>query len=53
MLGATNVKARRLQFGTILKLEEKRLAYAPLFRDLISRPPVPKDPLAFTPGRRA
>ena len=46
MVGAANVKDRRLQFGTILKPEEKRLAYTPLFRNLISRPPVPKDPLA-------
>ena len=49
MFGAANVKARRLQFGTILKPEEKRLAYTPLFRDLISRPPVPEDPLAAYP----
>ena len=49
MFGAANVKARRLQFGTILKPEEKRLAYTSLFRDLISRPPVPEDPLAAYP----
>lgn len=49
MFGAANVKARRLQFGTTLKPEEKRLAYTPLFRDLISRPPVPEDPLAAFP----
>lgn len=49
MLGAANVKDRRLQFGTILKPEEKRLAYTPLFRDLISRPPVPQDPLSAYP----
>jgi len=49
MLGAANVKARRLQFGTILKPEEKRLAYTPIFRDLISRPPVPEDSLAAYP----
>ena len=45
MFGAANVKARRLQFGTILKPEEKRLAYTPLFVDMISAPPVPEDPL--------
>ena len=49
MLGAANVKSRRLQFGTIVKPEEKRLAYTPLFRDLISTPPVPEDPLAAYP----
>lgn len=49
MFGAANVKDRRLQFGTILKPEEKRLAYTPLFRDLISRPPVPEDPLVAYP----
>ena len=49
MFGAANVKARRLQFGTTLKPEEKRLAYTPLFRDLISTPPVPEDPLAAYP----
>ena len=49
MLGAANVKARHLQLGTILKPEEKRLAYTLLFRDLILRPPVPEDPLAAYP----
>jgi asparagine synthase (glutamine-hydrolysing) len=49
MFGAANVKARRLQYGTILKPEEKRLAYTPLFRDRISTPPVPDDPLAAYP----
>jgi len=49
MFGAANVKERRLQFGTTLKPEEKRLAYTPLFRELISRPPVPEDPLAAYP----
>jgi asparagine synthase (glutamine-hydrolysing) len=49
MFGAANAKARRLQFGTTLKPEEKRLAYTPLFRDLISRPLVPEDPLAAYP----
>ena len=49
MLGAANVKARRLQFGTIVKPEEKRLAYMPLFRNMISMPPVPEDPLATYP----
>ena len=49
MFGAKNVKARRLQYGTILKPEEKRLAYTPLFRELISKPPVPEDPLAAYP----
>ena len=49
MFGAANVKERRLQFGTVLKPEEKRLAYTPLFRGMISRPPVPKDPLSLFP----
>lgn len=49
MFGAANVKARRLQFGTTLKSEEKRLAYTSLFSDQISRPPVPQDPLAAYP----
>ena len=49
MLGAANVKDRRLQFGTIIKPEEKRLAYSPLFRDLIATPPVPEDLLALYP----
>lgn len=49
MFGAENVKARRLQFGTILKSEEKRLAYTPLFRELISRSPDLEDPLAAYP----
>jgi len=49
MLSAANVKIRRLQFGTIVKPEEKRLAYTPLFRDMISRPPVPEDSLAAYP----
>jgi asparagine synthase (glutamine-hydrolysing) len=49
MFGAENVKARRLQFGTTLKPEEKRLAYTPFFRDLISKQPVPEDPLAAYP----
>lgn len=49
MFGADNIKSRQLQFGTILKPEEKRLAYTPLFRDLISRPPIPEDPLAAYP----
>jgi asparagine synthase (glutamine-hydrolysing) len=51
MFGAANTKSRRLQFGTILKPEEKRLAYTPLLRDLISRPPVPEDPLAAYPWK--
>lgn len=46
MLGAENVRKRRLMYSTILKPEEKRLAYTPLFNELISRPPVPEDPLA-------
>lgn len=49
MLAAVNVKDRRLQFGTTLKPEEKRLAYTPFFKDLISRPPVPTDPLEVYP----
>jgi asparagine synthase (glutamine-hydrolysing) len=49
MFGAANVKARRLQFGTTLKPEEKRLAYTSLFRNLILTPPVPTDPLEAYP----
>jgi asparagine synthase (glutamine-hydrolysing) len=49
MLGAMNIKQRRLSYGTTLKPEEKRLAYTSLFRDLISRAPVPEDPLAAYP----
>lgn len=45
LLEAANVKNRRLQFGTILKAEEKRLAYTQLFKEKISTPPVPEDPL--------
>lgn len=46
MVGAGNVKERRLQYGTILKPEEKRLAYTPKFRALISTPRVLEDPLS-------
>lgn len=49
IFGASNVKARSLQFASIVKPEEKRLAYSPLFRQLISKAPVPKDPLADYP----
>lgn len=43
MLGAKNVKERRLQYGTVLKPEEKQLAYTPFFMELISKPPIPVD----------
>ena len=49
MLGSADVKTRRLQYGTLLKPEEKRLAYTPLFLNLISLPPVPEDLLAIYP----
>ena len=49
MVGAANIKLRRLQFGTLLKPEEKRLAYTPLFRSLIATSPIPEDPLAAYP----
>lgn len=49
MLAAADVKSRRLQFGTTLKPEEKRLAYTPLFRGLVSLPPLPVDFLAQYP----
>jgi asparagine synthase (glutamine-hydrolysing) len=49
MLAAANVKERRLQFGTTLKPEEKRVAYTDNFRDLISASPVVADPLAVYP----
>lgn len=52
MLGAANVKERRLQYGTILKPEEKRLAYTPLFQKLISMHPVPIDPLVEYPWEK-
>ena len=45
MFGAQNVKSRRLQYGTILKPEEKRFAYTPLFWELLSKPIIPPDPL--------
>ena len=48
MLGAENVKSRRLQFGTILKQQEKRLAYTPFFKELISDS-IAKDTLAEYP----
>lgn len=46
MFGVANVKDNRLQYYTILKPEEKRMAYTQLFRDLISMPPIPENPLA-------
>jgi asparagine synthase (glutamine-hydrolysing) len=49
MLGASNVKERLLQYATILKPEEKRLAYTQLFMELISKPDLPPDPLADFP----
>lgn len=49
MVAAANVKDRRLQYGTILKPEEKQWVYAERFRALISRPPIPEDPLAAYP----
>jgi asparagine synthase (glutamine-hydrolysing) len=49
MFGAANVKARRLQFGTTLKPEEKRMAYTPLFRNLLPNQPVRQDPLTAYP----
>jgi asparagine synthase (glutamine-hydrolysing) len=45
MIGAPNIKSRRLQYGAVLKPEEKRMAYTSLFNDFISQPPVPTDPL--------
>ena len=49
MIEAADVKARRLQFGTILKPEEKHLAYTPLFKELTSKVPVQDDPLSVYP----
>jgi asparagine synthase (glutamine-hydrolysing) len=49
MIEAANVKSRRLQFGTILKPEEKHLVYTGLFKELISKVPVPDDPLSAYP----
>jgi asparagine synthase (glutamine-hydrolysing) len=46
MLGARDVRERRLQYGTILKPEEKRLAYTPLFKALISESCDGRDPLS-------
>ncbi len=49
MLGAETVKERRLQFGTILKPEEKELAYTPFFKGLLGSPSTIEDPLAAYP----
>lgn len=49
MINSENIKTRRLQFGTTLKPEEKRLAYTSMFRDQIGRSPVPEDRLASYP----
>jgi len=49
MLGGANVKVRRLQYGTTLKPEEKRLAYTPLFMGLISGASIQADPLSAYP----
>jgi len=51
MFEAENVKARRLLLGTTLKPEEKRLAYTPFFRELISMPPISSDPLSDYPWK--
>jgi asparagine synthase (glutamine-hydrolysing) len=49
MLGAANVKERRLQFGTTFKPEETALAYTAHFKDLISTSPGATDRLAAYP----
>jgi asparagine synthase (glutamine-hydrolysing) len=49
MFGAANVRERLLQFGTILKPEEKALAYTAHFRDLISSSHDGADPLGAYP----
>lgn len=51
MLRAPNTKVRRLQYGTIVKPEEKHLVYTPLFKNLISKGPAPEDPLANYPWK--
>ena len=49
MLGAANLKERRLAFGTIVKPEEKRLAYTDYFKNLIAGSPTVLDPLVDYP----
>jgi len=49
MVGAKNIKERRLQYGTTLKPEEKLLLYTPLFRQLIRGLPGRNDPLDMYP----
>jgi asparagine synthase (glutamine-hydrolysing) len=49
MLGAANVKEQRLQYGAIVKPEEKALAYTAHFEDLISTSRVAADPLEAYP----
>jgi len=49
MLGASKVKSRFLQYRAILKPEEKRLAYTPGFRDLLTTPPILQDAVALFP----
>jgi asparagine synthase (glutamine-hydrolysing) len=49
MVGAANVKDRRLQYGAILKPEEKALAYTAHFEDLIATSRVVADPLEAYP----
>ena len=46
MVSAQNIKERRLQFGTILKTDEKRVVYTSLFKDLILRDRLSSDTLA-------
>lgn len=52
MLGAENVKARRLMYGTLLKPEEKRLAYTTSFRSLLTKYPRLDSPLAAYPWEK-
>ncbi len=52
MIGAANVKQRRLQFGTILKPEEKKLAYTDYFKSLIADSLAAADPLAEYPWEK-
>jgi asparagine synthase (glutamine-hydrolysing) len=45
MVGAANVRERRLQYGTLLKPEEKRLGYTAQFWSLIGQSEDTSDPL--------
>lgn len=49
MISAENIKERRLQFGTILKTDEKRVVYTQKFKQLIIEDKFSEDTLAEYP----